>query len=110
MPPNTKLVGFLGSVESLRKTAGDNKSAGANAARRLADALSKLAESNQATREKAQAIFVEPLKIVRDSYRDGREAYEAKLILVRPDRYVAWIADSAPGDAAAIIGKAVGRA
>ncbi len=50
-----------------------------------------------------------PLKIVRDSYRDGREAYAAKLILVRPDRYVAWIADSAPGDAAAIIGKAVGR-
>ncbi len=56
----------------------------------------------------AKALNV-PLKIVRDSYADGREAYEAKLILVRPDRYVAWTAPRAPDDAAAIIGKAVGR-
>ena len=41
--------------------------------------------------------------------RDGRTAYEAKLILVRPDRYVAWAADTAPADAAAIMGKAIGR-
>jgi hypothetical protein len=50
-----------------------------------------------------------PLKVVCDSFADGRTAYEAKLILVRPDRYVAWTADSAPSDAAAVIGKAVGR-
>jgi 2-polyprenyl-6-methoxyphenol hydroxylase-like FAD-dependent oxidoreductase len=52
--------------------------------------------------EAAKALNV-PLKIVRDGYRDGREAYEASLILVRPDRYVAWSAVSAPAD------KAVGR-
>src|SRR5207302_5039019 len=46
-----------GSAESLRKTAGDAKGPGAVASRRLADALSKLAESNQATRDKTQAIF-----------------------------------------------------
>jgi len=51
-----------------------------------------------------------PLKFVRDSYRDGREAYEASLILVRPDRYVAWAAAGTPPDAAAILGKAAGRA
>src|SRR4029077_1094101 len=32
------------------------------------------------------------LKVVRDTYCDGRKAYEASLILVRPDRYIAWSA------------------
>jgi hypothetical protein len=59
--------------------------------------------------EKAARKLRVPLKIVRDSYSDGRTAYEAKLILVRPDRYVAWTSDSAPGDAVAIIAKVVGR-
>ena len=63
-----------GSVESLRKTAGEAKGAGAVAARRLADALSKLADSNQATREKAQAVFVTPLKIVFDQLRNTLQA------------------------------------
>src|SRR5207344_1791520 len=45
-----------GSVESLRKTAGDGKGPGAVASRRLADALAKLADSTQAVRDKAQAI------------------------------------------------------
>jgi 2-polyprenyl-6-methoxyphenol hydroxylase-like FAD-dependent oxidoreductase len=57
----------------------------------------------------ANALGV-PLKIVRDSYADGRTAYEAKLILVRPDRYVAWTGETAPADAGAIIAKIVGRA
>ena len=59
--------------------------------------------------EAAKALNV-PLKVVRDSYRDERQAYEASLILVRPDRYIAWSAVSAPANAAAILGKAVGRA
>lgn len=58
--------------------------------------------------EAAKTLNV-PLKIVRDSYRDGRKAYEASLILVRPDRYIAWSVAGAPADAAAILGKAVGR-
>jgi len=51
-----------------------------------------------------------PLKIVRDSYRDGRTAYEAKLMLIRPDRYIAWTSDAAPADAMGMIARAVGRA
>ena len=56
----------------------------------------------------AKALRV-PLKIVRDCYRDGRTSYEAKLILVRPDRYIAWTSDAAPTEAAAVIGKVVRR-
>jgi len=59
--------------------------------------------------EKAARKLRVPLKIVRDSYADGRTAYEAKLILVRPDRYVAWTSDGAPGDAGVIVTKVVGR-
>ena len=42
--------------------------------RRLADALSKLAGSNQATRDKAQSIFVTPLKIVFDQLKNTMQA------------------------------------
>jgi len=59
--------------------------------------------------EKAARLAGVPLKIVCDSYDSGRAAYEAKLILVRPDRYIAWTADSAPADPVAIMTKVVGR-
>jgi 4-hydroxyisophthalate hydroxylase len=51
-----------------------------------------------------------PLKIIRDSYTDGREDYEARLVLVRPDQYVAWTADTASADADAVMCKVIGRA
>jgi hypothetical protein len=37
-----------------------------------------------------------PLKVVCDSYAGGREQYQARLVLVRPDQYVVWAADAAP--------------
>jgi len=59
--------------------------------------------------EKASRLLGVPLKIVCDSFADGRTAYGAKLIFVRPDRYVAWTADCATDDPGAIIRRAVGR-
>jgi hypothetical protein len=50
-----------------------------------------------------------PLKIVRDSYDQGRCAFEAKFLLVRPDRYVAWTANDMPSDPIAILAKAIAR-
>ena len=51
-----------------------------------------------------------PLKIIKDSIEDGREKYEAKLILVRPDQYIVWSGDTAPDDPPALIMKVTGRA
>ena len=48
------------------------------------------------------------LKVIRDSRRDGRERYEAAFVLVRPDQFVAWAANDAPVDAAAILRRAIG--
>ena len=55
----------------------------------------------------AEAMGI-PLTIVRDTFADKRTAYEAKLILVRPDHFVAWCANEAPADARAILRKAIG--
>jgi hypothetical protein len=78
------------SVESLRKTADNNKSAGANAARRLADALAKLAASDQATREKTQNIFVAPLKIVLDQLKNTLQAQPVSLKTLPADLVSGW--------------------
>ncbi|MCW5703301.1 MAG: MMPL family transporter [Bradyrhizobium sp.] len=57
------------SVDALRKTAGEGGGPGAVASRRLADALQKLADADPATRDKAQNVFVEPLKITLDGMK-----------------------------------------
>jgi hopanoid biosynthesis associated RND transporter like protein HpnN len=67
------------SAESLRKTAGDATGPGAVASRRLADALSKLAESNEATRDKVQSIFVTPLKQDLDQLKNSLQAAPVSL-------------------------------
>jgi 4-hydroxyisophthalate hydroxylase len=58
--------------------------------------------------EAARALNV-PLKVIRDTQAGGREAYEQKLTLVRPDQYIVWAGNSAPADAKALLGKAAGR-
>ena len=47
-----------------------------------------------------------PLRVLRDSYAEGRMAYEARLILVRPDAFVAFAGDAAEAEAilATVIG------
>ena len=79
-----------GSVESLRKLAGDDKGPGAAASRRLADALSKLASSDEATRNKVQAVFVVPLKIMVDQIRNSLQAQPVSLKTLPADLVSSW--------------------
>jgi len=79
-----------GSAENLRKVAGDAKGPGAVASRRLADALSKLADSNQATRDKTQAIFVSPLKIMLDQIKNSLQAQPVSLKTLPADLVNSW--------------------
>jgi hypothetical protein len=50
-----------------------------------------------------------PLTVVRDTWADGREAYAHRLVLVRPDQYVAWAGDEPPGPADAVLRRVTGR-
>jgi len=59
--------------------------------------------------EQGAAALKVPFKAIRDTYKDKRMAYEARMILVRPDQYVVWCGDAAPQDAQALMKKAVGR-
>jgi hopanoid biosynthesis associated RND transporter like protein HpnN len=79
-----------GSAESLRKTAGDAKGPGAVASRRLADDLSRLADSNEATRQKTQAIFVTPLKVVLDQLKNSLQAKPVSLNTLPADLVSGW--------------------
>jgi len=79
-----------GSAENLRKVAGDEKGPGAVASRRLADALSKLADSNQATRDMTQAIFVSPLKIMLDQIKNSLQAQPVSLKTLPADLVNSW--------------------
>jgi hypothetical protein len=78
------------AAANLRRTAGDGKGPGADASRRLADALTKLADSNEATRNKAQDVFVSPLKIVLDQLKLALQAQPISLSTLPPDIVNAW--------------------
>lgn len=58
--------------------------------------------------ETAAAATKIPFKVVRDTYAGGREKYEKKLVLVRPDEYVSWTADAAPDDVPALLAHVTG--
>jgi len=57
---------------------------------------------------KASKSMDVPLKIIKDTFEGEREAYESRLILVRPDQYVAWAGNGQPDDMTALFRKVTG--
>jgi len=78
------------ATDNLRRTAGEDKGPGATASRRLADALEKLANASEATRNKAQAVFVDPLQVVLAQLRNAMQAQPISLQTLPPEIVSAW--------------------
>jgi hopanoid biosynthesis associated RND transporter like protein HpnN len=90
-PSDQENVEALNStVANLRRTAGDAKGPGAVASRRLADALANLANSDEQTRNRAQSIFVAPLKITLDQLKLALQAQPVSLKQLPEDLVSQW--------------------
>ena len=61
----------------------------------------------EAFQRSARSLRV-PLDVVRDTYEADRKAYESRLVLVRPDQYVAWTGDEPPRDLVGVMQKVAG--
>ena len=59
--------------------------------------------------EQAASALKVPLKVVHDTYAEEREAYNARMILVRPDQYIVWAGNEPPRDAEALMKRVTGR-
>jgi hypothetical protein len=59
--------------------------------------------------ERAAVATEVPLKVVRDTFADGRTKYETRMILVRPDQFIVWTGDKAPENANHVMHTVAGR-
>jgi 2-polyprenyl-6-methoxyphenol hydroxylase-like FAD-dependent oxidoreductase len=88
-------------------------SSGRNVFEELSDGFSLLAfgarEGDVQALEKAARHSKVPLKLIRDGYSGGRAQYESQLVLVRPDQYVVWAADTAPTNPPEVIARVTGQ-
>ncbi|MBL0407418.1 FAD-dependent monooxygenase [Microvirga aerilata] len=49
-----------------------------------------------------------PLKIITDTFVEGREQYQARLILIRPDQFVAWTSSDSGAEGAEVLERVIG--
>jgi hopanoid biosynthesis associated RND transporter like protein HpnN len=91
-PTDAEIVTALSfGVNTLTQAAGSQEGPGAVAAKRLAEALGKLAKSDAATRAKAQDVFISPFKIALDGLRNALQAEPITDMTLPADLTAQWI-------------------
>ena len=92
-PPSDEdnVAALRAGADALFQTAGEDSGPGADAARRLAAAMSQLAMADPAMRAKAQAIFISPLETALGSLRNLLRAEPVTEQNIPPDFAAGWI-------------------
>jgi uncharacterized protein len=78
------------TVEALNRLAGDGTGTGAVQAKRLAAAMTALANADQTTRQRAETVFVQPLKTMLDTLRSLLKAQGVTLANLPPNLVRQW--------------------
>ncbi len=91
-PTDAENVAIINStVNALNRLAGSAPGPGAAAAKRLAADMSALAKADQATRQRAETAFVQPLRAALDDLRNLLNAHEVTRDNLPPELVSQWI-------------------
>jgi uncharacterized protein len=91
-PTDAEIVTALEfGVNTLMQVAGDQSGPGAVAAKRLADALGKLAKSDAATRAESQDVFIAPFRVALDGLRNALQAEPITDMTLPADLTAQWL-------------------
>ncbi|MCC6780783.1 MAG: MMPL family transporter [Hyphomicrobiales bacterium] len=95
VPPTDadRIAALKGAVDGLRQGAGTQTGPGAVAAKRLADDLAKLADGDQALRDRAQSAMVDTLKVALDELRGYLQAQPVSLETLPPEIARGWVTE-----------------
>jgi len=96
-PTDAQNVSMINStVEALNRLAGNATGTGADAARRLAAAMSALAKADPASRQRAEVVFVQPLRTALEQLRNLLKAHEVTRDTIPPDLARQWVTPDGP--------------
>jgi uncharacterized protein len=91
-PTDAQTVSMINStVSALNRLAGNGTGSGAVQARRLATAMDTLAKGDQAARQRAEVVFIQPLKTTLDDLRNLLRAQEVTRVNLPPDLAQQWV-------------------
>ena len=94
-PTDAQNVSMMGStIDALNRLAGNGTGSGAAAARRLAAAMSALAKADPSARQRAETVFVQPLRTALDDLRNMFKVHEVTLANLPLDLKSQWVTPS----------------